>query len=88
MIMELTFFDNFWIILALIYTIWLFSWSKGYLGSTPLAILFSVIVVYLAFFLNPIFVWVPVLLFIIAFFGVGLFDKIPEGKRKPDYLRD
>ena len=80
--------NNLWTVLALFYLVWIYSWAKGHLGSAKLAILFSVIVVYLGFFTIPWMVWIPVLILLLAFFGAGLFEKIPEGEKKPDYLRD
>ncbi len=78
---------NLWIVFSLIYLIWLFAWAKRQLGSVTLSVLFAVIVVYLTFFQYPWLVWVPVVLFLFAFFFRGMFEKLPEGEKKPDYLR-
>ncbi len=79
---------NFTTVLAILYTIWFYSWIKKHIGSAKISVVLAVIVVYFGFFTNPILLWVPVILYLLAFFGTGLFEKIPEGKEKPDYLRD
>ncbi len=73
---QVTLAQDWWTVLALFYLIWIFSWAKRALGSAKLAILFAVIVVYLGFFLHPDMVWIPVLIFIFAVFGKGVFEKI------------
>jgi len=73
---EATLATDIWTVLALFYLVWVFSWAKKALGSAKLAILFAVIVVYLTFFLHPEMVWVPVIIFIFAVFGKGVFEKI------------
>jgi len=60
---------DLWTVLALFYLVWIFSWAKKALGSAKLAILFSVIVVYLAFFLHPELVWIPAVIFLFALTG-------------------
>ena len=57
--------------------------SKKALGSAKLAILFAVIVVYLTFFLHPDLVWIPVIIFIFAVFGKGVFEKMGVFKGGP-----
>lgn len=74
-------------VLGLFYLVWIYAWAKKQLGSAKLAILFAVIVVYLTFFQFPELVWIPALIFLFAFFGKGLFEKLP-GEGRPDYLRD
>ena len=66
---------NLTIVLSLFYLVWLFSWAKKALGSAKLAILFSVIVVYLTFFQFPELVWIPVIIFLLATFGKGMLEK-------------
>lgn len=68
--------DDLWTVLALFYLVWVFSWGKKSLGSARLAILFAVIVVYLAFFLHPELVWIPLILFLIANFASPMLEKI------------
>ena len=63
-------------VLSLLYLVWIYSWAKSKLGSAKLAILFAVIVVYLTFFLFPELVWIPVIIFVFATFGVALFSKM------------
>jgi len=62
-------------VLSLFYFAWIYSWSKSKLGSAKLAVLFAVIVVYLAFFLHPELVWVPVAIFLFATFGKEFFEQ-------------
>ena len=66
---------DLWTVLALFYLVWIFSWAKKALGSAKLAILFAVIVVYLAFFLHPDLVWIPIILFLIANFASPMLEK-------------
>ena len=73
---EATLYNDLWTVLSLFYLIWIFGWAKKALGSAKLAILFAVIVVYLAFFLHPELVWIPVIIFVFAVFGIGVFEKI------------
>ena len=73
---EATLYNDLWTVLSLFYLIWIFGWAKKALGSAKLAILFAVIVVYLAFFLHPELVWIPVIIFVFAVFGKGVFEKI------------
>ena len=73
---QATLAGDLWTVLALFYLVWIFSWAKKALGSAKLAILFAVIVVYLAFFLHPELVWLPLIIFIFAVFGKGVFEKM------------
>jgi hypothetical protein len=68
--------SDLWTVLSLFYLVWIFSWAKKALGSAKLAILFSVIVVYLAFFQHPELVWVPFIFFIFANFLSPMLDKV------------
>ena len=68
--------NDLWTVLALFYLVWLFSWAKKTLGSARLAILFAVIVVFLAFFLHPELVWVPLIIFLIANFASPMLEKM------------
>lgn len=68
--------QNLEIVLSLFYLVWIYGWAKKNLGSPKLAILFAVIVVYLTFFQFPQLIWIPVLIFIFAVFGKGIFEKI------------
>ncbi len=68
--------ENIMTVLSLVYLVWIYSWAKSKLGSAKLAILFSVIVVYLTFFQYPELVWIPAVLFLFATFGKELIDKI------------
>ena len=72
--------DNLWIVLSLFYLVWIFGWAKKYLGSAKLAILFSVIIVYLTFIEFPILVFVPVLIFLFATFGSTFFERVDVTK--------
>jgi hypothetical protein len=68
--------DNLWVVLSLFYLVWLFGWAKKALGSAKLAILFSVIVVYLTFIMFPWLVFIPVVLLLLATFGSTMFEKV------------
>lgn len=81
-------YTNIETVLGLVYLIWLYGWSKKYVGSAKLAIFFAVIVVYLTFFQFRELIWVPVFLFLFAFFGSSLLEKIKKTEGRPDYLRD
>ena len=78
--MLLALLDNLWVVLSLVYLVWIFGWAKSNLGSAKLAILFAVIVVYLTFFQYPELVWVPVIIFLFAVFGKGVFEKVDAYK--------
>lgn len=80
--------NNIQTVLALFYLIWIYGWAKNQLGSAKLAILFAVIVVYLTFFHFPDLIWVPVVIFIFAFFGKGLFERLSEGEKLPDHYKE
>jgi TM2 domain-containing membrane protein YozV len=71
-----TVWSDLWTVLALFYLVWIFGWAKKALGSAKLAILFAVIVVYLAFFLHPDLVWIPIVLFVVANFFSPMLEKI------------
>jgi O-antigen ligase len=75
-------------ILALIYLVWIYGWAKNQLGSAKLAILFAVIVVYLVFFTHPDLIWLPVILFLVAFFGKNVIEKLPHSGSGKDFIRD
>ncbi len=68
--------SDLWTVLALFYLVWIFSWGKKSLGSAKLAILFAVIVVYLAFFQHPELVWIPLALFLIVNFFSPMLEKM------------
>ena len=68
--------QNLEVALSLFYLVWIYGWSKKNLGSSKLAILFSVIVVYLTFFQFQQLIWVPVAIFLFAVFGKGLLEKM------------
>ncbi|MBI4052683.1 MAG: hypothetical protein HY394_01465 [Candidatus Diapherotrites archaeon] len=63
-------------VLTLVYLVWIFRWASGQLGSAKLAIIFSLIVVYLTFFQFPELVWIPAVIFLFATFGKELFAKM------------
>lgn len=67
---------NVEIVLTLFIFIWIFGWAKSNLGSAKLAVLFALIVVFLTFYTFPILIWLLVLLFFMATFGVEVFDKV------------
>lgn len=69
-------FENIWIALTLFAFVWIYAWAKNSLGSTKLALLFAVIIVYLTFYTFPELVWLGVFLFIMATFGKEIFAKI------------
>lgn len=73
--------NNLWIVLSLFYLVWIFGWAKRNLGSAKLAVLFAVIVVYLTFFQFQWLVWIPVLIFLFAVFGKGIFEKADVYKK-------
>ena len=73
--------NNLWIVLSLFYLVWIFGWAKRNLGSAKLAVLFAVIVVYLTFFQFQWLVWIPVLIFLFAVFGKGIFEKMDVYKK-------
>ncbi|MEM0359721.1 MAG: hypothetical protein QXK06_00075 [Candidatus Diapherotrites archaeon] len=80
-------FANVAIVLGLIYLIWIYSWIKKQLGSAKIALLLSVIIVYLTFFQFPELIWVPVIFFFLAFFFSGMFEKVGKGETKKDFYR-
>ncbi len=69
-------FESIRIALLLVILVWVYSWAKSNLGSDKLAILFSLIVVYLTFYSFPELLWFGVILFIFATFGKELFSKL------------
>ncbi|MDO8427657.1 MAG: hypothetical protein Q7S92_00410 [Candidatus Diapherotrites archaeon] len=76
-------------ILSLFYLVWVYGWAKNQLGSAKLAILFAVIITYLGFFTHPILIWIPVILFLISFFGKNIVEKMPgPDVGGEDHLRD
>ena len=68
--------QNLLVALTLFIFIWIFAWAKGQLGSTKLAILFAVVIVYLTFYQFPELVWLAVAIFVFATFGKELFEKM------------
>lgn len=68
--------QNLLVALTLFIFIWIFAWAKGQLGSTKLAILFAVIIVYLTFYQFPDLVWLALAIFVFATFGKELFEKM------------
>jgi chromate transport protein ChrA len=67
---------NVEIVLTLVAFIWIYSWAKNNLGSPKLAVLFALIVVFLTFWTFPILIWIIVALFVLAYFGGELIDKV------------
>ncbi len=61
--------DNIWIVLTLFLFVWIYAWAKQNLGSAKLAILFSLIVVYLTFYSYPVLVWLLVAFFLMQTIG-------------------
>lgn len=80
--------DNIRTVLSLFYLIWIYGWAKNQLGSAKLAILFAVIVVYLTFFQFPELVWLPVVIFLFAFFGKNFFERLSEGEKLPSHYKE
>ena len=79
---------NIQTVLGLIYLIWIYAWFKKQAGSAKIAAILAILVVYLTFFMYPILIWIPAILFILATFFSGMFEKIPAGNKKPEYLKD
>ncbi len=76
MIFLATLADNIWIIITLFLFVWIYGWAKNNLGSAKLAILFSLIVVYLTFYSYPVLVWILVALFILQILGKDFLAQI------------
>jgi len=68
--------DNIWIILTLFLFVWIYSWAKENLGSAKLAILFSIIVIYLTFYSYPVLVWILVGFFLLQTLGKEFMTQI------------
>jgi len=68
--------DNIWIVLTLFLFVWIYSWAKQNLGSAKLAILFSLIVVYLTFYSYPVLVWMLVVFFLLQTLGKDFLAQV------------
>ena len=68
--------DNIWIVLTLFLFVWIYSWAKQNLGSAKLAILFSLIVVYLTFYSFPVLVWLLVVFFLMQTLGKDFLAQV------------
>jgi len=68
--------DNIWIVLTLFLFVWIYSWAKQNLGSAKLAILFSLIVVYLTFYSYPVLVWLLVVFFLMQTIGKDFLAQV------------
>lgn len=69
MLAFLSLMDDIWVVLVLFIFIWLFGWAKENIGSTALAAMFALIVVYLTFYSYPFLVWLFVALFVLQTAG-------------------
>ncbi len=82
MILLQSIWENVWIALILFIFVWVYGWAKGNLGSTKLAILFALIIVYLTFYSFPELVWIAVGIFLLATFGKDIIDKVNPFKER------
>ncbi|MEM4598663.1 MAG: hypothetical protein QW400_03150 [Candidatus Diapherotrites archaeon] len=82
------FVTNLWVVLCIVYTIWIFGWFKKQLGSAKIAAILTTLVVYLTFVQYPELILIPIVLFLIQTFFSGMFEKIPAGSKKPEFLKD
>ncbi|MDD3159962.1 MAG: hypothetical protein PHQ98_03275 [Candidatus ainarchaeum sp.] len=65
------------LILLVLYTIFIYNWSKKLMGQT-LAIIFTLMIVYFILYIFIWILWVPVILFLIATFGKDVAERIPK----------
>ncbi|MEM4662509.1 MAG: hypothetical protein QXM75_00630 [Candidatus Diapherotrites archaeon] len=82
------FATNLWFVLCIVYSIWIFGWLKKQLGSAKISLVLTALIVYIIFVQYPELVLIPVILFLIQTFFSGMFEKIPAGSKKPEYLKD
>ncbi|MFH0970594.1 MAG: hypothetical protein V1776_04005 [Candidatus Diapherotrites archaeon] len=73
--------DNVHLAITIFLFIWIYNWAKGNVGSSRLAIVTAIVIVFLTFYQFPELVWLLVGLWAFATFGkdvftkVGIFDK-------------
>jgi len=68
--------DNIKIVVILFIFVWLFGWAKENVGSPALAVIFSIIVIYLTFFQYEFLVWLLVFLFLLNTIGKEFLAQI------------
>ncbi len=73
------FFLTLRVILVIIYFLWIFAWAKKQVGP-KIAVVLTIVLVYLLFFNYPDLIWVPFLLFLWSIFGKDLLERIPRSR--------
>ncbi len=68
--------DNVHLAISIFLFIWIYNWAKGNVGSTKLAIITAVIIMFLTFYQFPELVWLLVGLWAFATFGKDVFAKV------------
>ena len=79
--------QNIETVAGLVYLIWIYAWAKRQLGNVALAVLVSIIIVYLLFFQFPELIWVSIVFFLLAFFFSGMFEKVGKGETQKDFYK-
>jgi hypothetical protein len=68
--------ENIHLAITIFLFIWIYNWAKGNVGSTKLALVTAVLILFLTFYQFPELVWILVGLWAFATFGKDLFTKV------------
>ncbi len=68
--------ENIHLAITIFLFIWIYNWAKGNVGSTKLALVTAVVIVFLTVYQFPELVWLLVGLWAFATFGKDVFQKV------------
>ncbi len=70
-----TFKGDIWLALFLYISIFLFSWAKGKLGSPEVAILYTLIIMFLVFYQHDTLIWIVLAIYLYQTYGKEIFKS-------------
>ena len=68
-----TFKGDVWLALFLYVSITVFAWAKGKLGSPEVAILYTIIMMFLVFYQHDVLIWMALGLYLYQTYGKEIF---------------
>ncbi|MDP2666726.1 MAG: hypothetical protein Q8P05_04500 [Candidatus Diapherotrites archaeon] len=68
--------ENVQLAITIFLFIWIYNWAKGNVGSTKLAFVTALVIMFLTFYQFPELVWGLVFLWAFATFGKDVFTKV------------
>lgn len=70
-----TFKGDIWLALFLYISIFLFAWVKGKIGSPEVAILYTIVIMFLVFYRHDVLIWVVLGIYLYQTYGKEIFKS-------------